>query len=330
MNVVFLIYRRPDLTQQVFAEIARARPERLLVVADGPRDAAEAELCARARAVVRRVDWPCDLRCNFAEANLGCRRRVASGLDWAFQQVEEAVILEDDCLPDPTFFRFCVELLERFRDEPRVGHIGGCNFSRRPARTPYSYYFSRYLTIWGWATWRRAWQSYDVAMSHWPEVKRQGRHRALFATREEADFFEQNWDDIATGRIDTWDGQWFFTQLIEGRLSVFPSVNLVTNLGFRSDGSHARHAGRRSYAAVPAGPLTFPLRHPPVLAPDQAADREFARLVFPLRRPVWQRAYWTLTNRHRYGALIRRLPLVGSWWARWRERLRAREGKAHG
>lgn len=167
--VVFFIFDRPDTTARVFAEIARGKPPKLLLVADGPRPdhPGEAEKCAAARAVVEQVDWPCEALTDYAETNLGCRRRVSSGLDWVFATVEEAIILEDNCLPHPTFFRFCEELLERYRDDERVMRISGGNhkFGRKIGTD--SYYFTRYAHVWGWASWRRAWRYYDVNMKSW-------------------------------------------------------------------------------------------------------------------------------------------------------------------
>ena len=160
--VAFLIYRRPDLTARVFEAIARAKPPVLLVVADGPKDAGEEARCAAAREVIEKVDWPCEVRRNYSDANLGCRERVATGLDWVFRQVEEAILLEDDCLPSPDFFAFCEAMLERFRNDDRVGHVSGSNSDRGRASRETSYYFSRYSTIWVWATWRRAWKDYDA------------------------------------------------------------------------------------------------------------------------------------------------------------------------
>ena len=136
-----------------------ARPARLLVVADGPRAdrPGEAEACARTRAVLDRVDWPCEVETEFSPVNLGCRRRISSGIDWVFRRVEEAVILEDDCVPGDGFFRYCDAMLERHRGDERVMAVTGCNFQFGRRRGDASYYYSHFIHVWGWATWRRAW-----------------------------------------------------------------------------------------------------------------------------------------------------------------------------
>lgn len=172
--IAFIIFNRPDTTARVFAEIAKAKPPKLLVVADGARSnrQGEAEKVAATRAIIEQVNWPCEVITNFSDKNLGCKNRVSTGIDWVFEQVPEAIILEDDCLPDPSFFRFCEEMLEKYRDDQRIGMISGDNLQFGRRRNNDSYYFSRYVHIWGWASWRDKWQSsYDVRMKKWPEVR---------------------------------------------------------------------------------------------------------------------------------------------------------------
>jgi len=319
MNVAFLIYRRPDLTRQVFAEIAKARPARLLVVADGPRNEEERSLCERTREVVQHVDWPCEVRRNYSESNLGCKVRVSSGLDWVFQEVDEAIILEDDCLPHPTFFRFCEELLDRYREDPRIGHVGGSNSLQDLHSTRYSYSFSRFTHIWGWATWKRVWQEYDVNMTLWPDVRADGMARNLFASDELARLYEEHWAGTYSGEVDTWDYQWQFCRLVHGSLAVVPAVNLVSNIGCGSDATHVIDPDNPR-AGLPARAMTFPLHHPPYTVCDDAADEAFAkRFVFRRNRPVVRLAR-RLKNRHFYGGLVRRIPIAGDLWTRWRKR----------
>ena len=159
--IVFIVFNRPELTRRVFASIREARPSKLLVVCDGPRSGRpdDREKVAAVRQVIANgVDWPCDVRREYSESNLGCRERVVSGLNWVFALVEEAIVLEDDCLPDASFFAFAEEMLARYRNDPRVLHIGGNNFTSDKYHLSHSYAFSRYGHIWGWATWRRAWE----------------------------------------------------------------------------------------------------------------------------------------------------------------------------
>lgn len=273
--VALLIFNRPQLTEIVFEEIARVKPRKLLVVADGPRSLEEAAKCEQARAVVKKIDWDCELLTNFAEENLGCKRRVSSGLDWVFSEVEEAIILEDDCLPAPSFFNFCAELLARYRQDERVMHISGDNFQAGQSRTPYSYYFSRYCHVWGWASWRRAWQHYDAEISSWPEYKSQ--ICALFADPYEQAYWHDVFDRVYAGAIDTWDYQWLYACWSQSGLAVLPDANLVSNIGFSSDATHTRDENS-AVAQLPTIDV-WELKHPPlVLRNSTADDYSFAHL----------------------------------------------------
>jgi hypothetical protein len=271
--VAFIIFNRPDKTERVFAEIARARPPKLLVVADGPRPdrPGEHEACLAARSVIGRIDWPCEVLTNFAESNLGCKRRVSSGIDWVFDQVEEAIILEDDCLPHPSFFRFCEELLERYRDDERIMTINGHSFLPEGKKLPYSYYFSAYVHIWGWASWRRAWQYYDVEMKVWPLLRGARWLWDLVRHKTVAEYWQKAFDDVADGRIDTWDYQWMFNCWAQNGLAIAPAVNLVSNIGFGGASTHT-HTKDYAFAESPLFEVKFPLRHPPYLIRDYEAD----------------------------------------------------------
>lgn len=278
--VAFIVFNRPHTTRVVFEEIRKVRPQRLLVVADGPRPekAGEEERCREVRSIIEGVDWDCQVETNYAEKNLGCGLRVRSGIDWVFEQVEEAIILEDDCLPHPSFFPFCRELLERYRNDPRVAQIGGVNFQFGRAGSPYSYYFSRYNHIWGWASWRRAWQLHDHGMSYWPEYRDRGALRGLLSGKGEVSYWTDVLDRVHSGEIDTWDCQWTFSCWRHGLLTVLPSVNLVSNIGFGPGATHTPVPNR--FAAVPTKAVLFPLVHPPAIEADAAADRYTGNTMF--------------------------------------------------
>ena len=279
--VALFIFRRPETTAQVFAEIARARPPVLLVVADGPRTdrPGEAEQCTAVRAIAAQVDWPCQVLTNYAPTNLGCRQRLSSGLDWVFAQVEEAIILEDDCLPHPTFFRFCEELLRKYRDESHVMHISGDNFLSGQVVVQDSYYYSSYCHVWGWASWRRAWRYYDVEMRLWRQPNIRQACLRQFQQHNERSFWLSMWDAVSAGQVDTWDYQWNLACLTRGGLAVMPAVNLVSNIGFGRAATNT--SGINSSAAnLPAAKMQFPLRHPLALEPNRVADAYVSRLFF--------------------------------------------------
>lgn len=288
LPVAFIIFNRPDTTERVFAEIARAKPPKLLVVGDGPRTGrpGEAEKVAAARAIIQRVDWDCEVLTNFSEVNLGCKKRVSSGIDWVFEQVEEAIILEDDCLPDITFFRFCQEMLERYRNDQRIGMISGDNFQFGRRYGDDSYYFSKYVHIWGWATWRDRWVgSYDVGMAKWPRVRDEGTIADIVGDVHEAVYWGKIFERVHRGAIDTWDYQWVFANWVNGRSSVVPAVNLISNIGFGVNATHT--TGVSELENLPITPIKFPLIHPIGVYRCLRADRFSAKKCF--KASLWRR-----------------------------------------
>ncbi|BBD69179.1 hypothetical protein NIES4072_34920 [Nostoc commune NIES-4072] len=277
--VGFLIFNRPDLTEQVFAAIAQAKPQKLFVIADGPRFPEEEEKCQQARSIINKIDWKCDLITDFSDVNLGCGRREATGFDWVFSQVEEAIFLEDDTLPVPSFFSFCEAMLERYRHDERIMHINGDN-SVNQDRTEYSYYFSKYMHGWGWASWRRAWQHYDYRMKTWPEFKKQGLVKLIFENLYEQKYwtsiFDQMYDDPQI--IDTWDYQWTYACWSQGGLVIEPNKNLISNLGFnRLDAAHTVNDDPRS--KLPINDI-WEIKHPPFIVRHKEADMHSFDQIF--------------------------------------------------
>lgn len=311
--VAMLVFNRPEHTARVFERVRAARPPVLFVVADGPRTGREDDErnCAAVRRVFDGVDWPCEVVRLFSETNLGCKQRVGSGITEVFRHVESAVFLEDDCLPEPSFFPYCEELLERYRDDERVMMISGDCFPPREviegavrhgpsSRAIGSYHFTRFVHIWGWASWRRAWQHYDPSLTQWPGLRHgggdgdgapdvrtglaggrwlrdrfggglRGRADALFWTL----WFQACWE----GRMNTWDIPWAFscwTAAVRGSekwggggLAICPNVNLVTNIGFDGSGTHVgvgrggeQRTRRRSRTPKFANLPTEPMKFP--------------------------------------------------------------------
>ena len=275
--VAFIIFNRPDTTKRVFAEIAKARPSKLLVIADGPRAdyPDDAEKCTAVRNIIEEVDWDCEVLINYSDVNLGCKHRVSSGLDWVFDTVEEAIILEDDCLPHPTFFRFCEEMLNYYRFDTRILHIGGTNPITNDLMSN-TYYYSKYNRIWGWATWRRAWKYFDPEIKLWKDVRKKRLHYQLFRPNE-AKYWEKRWDDVYHNRVDTWDFQWFFCRLMQGK-AIIPCTNLVSNIGFGEDATHTHSLGS-SLANLKRGEITFPISHPLYVIEDIQRDNIWSKQI---------------------------------------------------
>ena len=288
--VALILFNRPEVTARVFAAIRAAAPRRLLLIADGPRAdrPGEAELCRATRAAVEAVDWPCTVERNFSDVNLGCGRRVSSGLDWVFEQVPEAIVLEDDCLPAPSFFPYCEELLARYRQDERVALVTGTSFRTVPMRPVDSYHFSRYPTVWGWASWRRAWRRYDFRLKFWPALKAGHWLGDLLDDPAAVRFWSRLFDRVAAGEIDTWDYQLVCSLWAQGGLTIMPRNNLVRNIGFGPDATHTTNVDD-VMAHRTAEAMEFPLHHPAFVLRDAAVDRALERTQYSGTRGHGQR-----------------------------------------
>ncbi len=294
--IVFLVFNRPATTLRVFEAIRQARPRKLLVVGDGPRPARpdEAALCAQTQAIVEEVDWPCEVISRFAPANLGCKVNVSTGLDWAFEQVEEAIVLEDDCLPDPSFFPFAEELLRRYRDDSRISQICGSNYQQGHRRTSFSYYFSRHAHIWGWATWRRAWRHHDLTMSRWPELCQGEWLKRYLGDGKAAFYWKKLFDDSHRGDRDglnSWAIPWTFSNWIRDNLSIIPATNLVANIGYSEESTHTKANGTMNRTLVQSMP--FPLLHPLSIEANREADL-YTERTFYYGQTLPERLFWSL------------------------------------
>ena len=281
--VLFLVFNRPESTRRVFEAIRSAKPPRLYIAADGPRPgrAGEAARCEEVRAIAAAVDWPCEKKTLFRTDNLGCKLGVAGGISWFFEHEAEGVILEDDVLPVASFFEYCDQLLEHYRNDERIGAISGCNLISHLFSTDDSYFFSRYNHIWGWATWRRAWQDYDVEMQKWPDWrKNKGLEQMAGAGRFFSHYWRNIFDKVYAGKIDTWDYQWTFACWRTGRLTVLPKVNQTENLGFGPDATHTIANAPDYVEASKAQLLGFPLRHPSDVSQALTADALIDSCVF--------------------------------------------------
>jgi hypothetical protein len=274
--IVFLVFNRAQCTERTFAEIRRAQPRQLFVVADGPRlgRPEERAACLETRKVIDQgVDWPCQVRRCYSDTNLGCAGRVASGLNWAFSNTEEAIVLEDDCLPDPSFFGFCEELLAKYRHDTRIGQICGTPFIMPEVERETSYIFSRYGPIWGWASWRRAWSYYDLQLCDWPQLRSLGLLSSVIHSRAELRWRSKLYDSLHAGSSSTWDFQWGYAKMSQSMLSVIPCHNLIENIGFGVGATHTSSGGE----GLALDSISAHLSHPRWILPDAAFDAVFSR-----------------------------------------------------
>lgn len=285
--ITFIIFKRPHTTAKVFEIIRQIQPKKLFVIADGPRSdrEGEAEKCAVTRAIIEKVDWDCEVIKNYSEVNLGCARRVSSGLDWVFDNVEETIILEDDCIPHITFFQFCEELLEKYRNDSRVTSIAAQNAQLGQKRTDYSYYFSSYSHCWGWASWRRAWKNYDLHIKLWQEVKKSNILDSILNDSKAVSYWESIFDSIYENPTGiTWDYQWTFACWMQGGLNIIPNVNLVQNVGLGADATNFNSNQEVSFINLPTEAIEFPLKHPPFIVRNLPADKFIQKTVYGATR----------------------------------------------
>ena len=276
--ILLVIFNRPDTTAQVFETIRAARPEKLFIAADGPRPdrPTDKELCDATRVVTEKIDWPCEVKRLYQEKNLGCKQGPIQAINWFFENVEAGIILEDDCLPDPSFFAFCAELLERYRDDTRIMHISGNNFQFGQMRGNASYYFSKYSHSWGWATWRRAWMEFAPAMKEFPTFVAENKIKSVPISQQAQKFWLKNFI-YSDKNNDSWDGLWMYTTWLRGGLSILPNKNLVSNIGFTSDATHTKE--KSLVANLPTETITS-LTHPTIFAADYEADEYTFETIF--------------------------------------------------
>ncbi len=274
--ILFLVFNRPSTTKVVFDIIRKVRPRKLYLSADGPRrdKEGEQEKCDEVKSIITKVDWPCEVKTLFRDENLGCGRGVSGGITWFFENEPEGIILEDDCLPDLSFFPYCEELLDRYRNDHRIMEISGNTiWPEEYCSTDYSYAFSAHNNIWGWASWRRAWNLYDYEMKQYPAIKEKGYLDKQFNSIYERDYFKFVFERTYLFPHITWDYQWEFVKRINSGLAVIPCKNMVVNIGYGGDATSTSDSNNPG-ANLRSEPMSFPLKHPPYIMVDSNADEQ--------------------------------------------------------
>jgi len=274
LSVLLIVFNRPDATRQVFDAIRQAKPQRLFVKADGPRPDRkdDEERCQMVRQICSRVDWDCELLCNFSDSNVGCRRNVAEGINWFFEHVEEGIILEDDCLPCSSFFYFCKELLERYRLDDRIMQISGSNYLFGKKTTEASYYFSKRNDVWGWATWRRAWKYFDEAFKDYDRKQAVSIVNNYFGDIRQAKLFQMYLDEAYGRNVSVWSTQWTYAICRQNGLIAVSNVNMVKNIGFNREATHGSGDSWSLYSNAEVREIDV-IRHPQCVEHDREADR---------------------------------------------------------
>jgi len=286
--ILFIIFANPDTTAQVFEQIRQIQPAKLYVAADAPRleKQDEVQRSIETRNIINSINWNCEVKTLFQDKNLGPKIAVSKAITWFFEHEEQGVILEHDCLPNPSFFHYCEELLNKYKDDTRIGHISGNNFLPGIIEENLSYDFCTCPHIWGWATWRRVWKNYDVNFPFWEEQKE--KRSFLFYNKKEKIYFSSFIPDVINNRngINTWDTQYWFTLRLQNQLSIYPAVNLVTNIGL-GDPNAMHTAVKKEKLSVSASKILFPLQHPwYVLRNRKIDDATAEKLFFSWKRLV--------------------------------------------
>lgn len=269
--IILFLYKRTANFTNILSSIKIYKPCKLYLIADGPRKG-EARECLNARdSIEKLIDWPCKIYKNYSDTNLGLKERFRTGLDWVFESEDTAIIIEDDCIPDSSFFPYCQELLEKYKDDDRIASISGNNFLFSKLDIKDSYYFSRYPLIWGWATWRRAWHGYDPDLRTWDV---QGKNKWLRSYIKETIpylYWRLIFNLVKTGEIRTWDYQFTYHCFRNKKLHIVPNMNLVTNVG--DDGIATNTKIKSRTIGVKSSRIRFPLKHPRLVSRNSEADR---------------------------------------------------------
>ncbi len=284
--ILFLVFNRPETTARVFEKIRELKPQRLFFAADGPRKGkdGEKEKCQAVRdLVLKNIDWQCETSVLLRDHNLGCGKAVSGAITWFFENVEEGIILEDDTLPDLTFFNFCKVLLDKYRNEKSIWQIGGiCHF---PPSTQYSYYFSAYSHIWGWATWKRAWNLYDYHLANINYEKLSESLDQYFNEREKKYWLDLFRSYAPLEQKPTWDYQWAYCMWYHQGLSILPTVNMISNIGFGETATNTK-----DHSVAYANKKTYQIRdiiHNPIIKQDENADKRTSKYIFGIYSPLY-------------------------------------------
>lgn len=299
--VLLVTFNRPDTLGRVLSVLKEAKVKRLYVAGDAPRvGKPQDETKVRAvRDLIAGIDWPCEVKTNYQTANQGCSVGPFLAMDWFFSQEEAGIVLEDDCLPHADFFPYCQELLQRYKDDPRIMTISGERTPLSPKSEFYdlSYGFSRFSLTWGWASWRRAWKTFDLALKSWPQARQAGWLKGLFRDEDVYNGLYDAFEGVYTGRHDTvWDYQWTYNCLFHSGLSIIPSKNLISNIGFGTDSTHTGDPNSPR-ANQPTAPI-LPLVHPELIHPWNDLDVQILRRgVGVAKRPFWRKAFKRIFKR---------------------------------
>lgn len=293
--ILLITWRRIDTTKRLIDKLRNMEPSTLYIASDGAREGnAEEQLeVEKTRTLINSsIDWPCTIYKRYSQCNQGCKAGPSNAISWFFENVEEGIILEDDIIPDESFFPYCQQLLEKYRNNHKIGSITACNFQPQTSSGKDSYYFSRYVHVWGWATWRRAWKHYDDSMQSWPHLRDINWLNTLTPGRRFSKFWASKFNSVYSGNKDAWDYVWVFSCWNKGFLSCTPKTNLASNIGF---GKLATHTTTESSPLGEITPLSFPLIHPESIKINTVADWWVQHIIYAKPKGVIRHLLYILS-----------------------------------
>jgi hypothetical protein len=277
--VVLIIYKRSNNLKKLISAVREYKPSKIYLVADGPKNKTDAKSCKKTRETTEElIDWKCKINKIYARKNMGLRNRVVSGLDKVFSDEKWAIILEDDLVIEPSFFSYCDTLLKKYEKNKRIISIAGNNFQFGKNKIKESYYFSRYVHSWGWATWRRAWQLYDNEMKDWQDLKKTNWLKNIFNNKVLELYWKKIFNMVMDKEVDSWAYRWTYTSLLNNKLTIIPKVNLVSNNGYGKNATHTKLKSRT--LDLPIEEINSPLKHPKKIKRNKQADKTTERNTY--------------------------------------------------
>lgn len=275
--ILLIVFRRVETTRAVLNEIRKLKPKQLFIASDGPRDGVigEDEKVKKVRELFKDIDWDCEVKTLFREKNGIHNLSISSAVSWFFDQVPEGIVLEDDCLPHPSFFRYCEELLQKYRNDKSVMMICGANFQQGNKRGNNSYYSAKIGSSWGFASWQRAWQHYDITMSSFPEFKQEGQIKNIFDNKKIQEYWLDIFEKVHNGTVKAYDYPWIYAIWANGGLVLSPNVNLISNIGFGKDAlTYADE--KNKFARIPTQDIGI-ITHPKFILGNKDSDEFFMK-----------------------------------------------------
>lgn len=301
--IVLFVFKRFDKIIPIVERLAEVKPKKVYIIADGPRDDSDIEAVRKCREQIEeQIDWPCTIVKNYSEGNRGVYANIGKGAAWVFEREEEAIFLEDDNLPEITFFRFCHEMLERYKDDERILWICGTNYLEN-YQSKYSYVFSRHMLPCGWASWKKKFlKYYDGELDSLNNVKKRLEIRKNYESKKFYRYDRQRWmaefDRIKKGqRPISWDYQMSFSIRLNGLYGVVPTMNVIENIGVDENSIHGGKSMdnimTKRFCGMKAIPINFPLIHPDVVKLDKDFEKKILKIILP---PLSSRIKKTISN----------------------------------